>query len=132
MKRKRLNPEQWSLERCVEYTVKALGDEDRKALIDGIHFDWHSSLGRWIRNNCGLWKLGTNRCVDDIVREYKSGKLSSKYLDDNQFTHSQLFFDLKNTDTKTIRKIDCTLEHPDNCSAVIIEVVIQRLVDGTD
>lgn len=143
MKRKKHNPKQWSFERCIEFAINGLGEEDRKALIEGMHFDWHSTFGRWIRNECGLWKHGTDRCVADIVQEYKAGRLTSKYLDENRFTHHELPFDLMNIDNnpvwtttgttgriKILNRVDCTLVHPDNCSAVIIETVIQRLRDG--
>ena len=110
--------------------MTALDGEARKHLRSG---DWggpsmlHSTLGRWIRNECGLWKHGTDRCVADIVREYKAGRLTSIYLDENRFTHPELSFDLKNTDGRGSVYIDCTLAHPDNCSVIIVEVILQRL-----
>jgi hypothetical protein len=147
MKRKKANPEQWEFERCVEFIINALGSEDSQALIDGVHFDWHSTLGRWIRNECDLWKHGTERCVDDIVREYKAGRLINKDLDNNRFTHHGLAFDLKNISSgiiwsslpspknptgKTVVRADCSLAHPDNCSSIIIDTIIQRLRDAAN
>jgi hypothetical protein len=112
--------------------MAALDDEARHHLRSG---DWggptptmlHSTLGRWIRNECGLWKHGADRCVADIVREYKAGRLTSIYLDENRFTHPELSFDLKNTDGRGSVHIDSTLAHPDNCSVIIVEVILQRL-----
>jgi hypothetical protein len=147
MKRKKINPEQWEFERCVEFTISALGSEDRQALIDGIPFDWHSTLGRWIRNNCGLWKHGTDRCVVGIVQEYNTGRLVNKDLDNNRFTHPGIAFKLENTtsDTvwfslptpknpsgKTSTRVDNSLTHPDNCSSIIIDTIIQRLRDAAN
>jgi hypothetical protein len=131
MKRKKTNPNQRSFEECVQFTIAALGNEDRQALIDGIYFDWHNTLGRWIRNNCKLWEYGTKRCVDDIVREYKAGRLTSKYLDENSFTHPELAFDMEHIPRNSFN-VDRTLAHPDNCSGIIIQTIVQRLRDGTD
>jgi len=116
---------QWSLEQCVDHALRALTDETtREAVRTG---DWYTSMefGRWIRNTCGLWEHGTDRCVADIVREYNEGNLISDYLDDNVFHHKGLAFSLENTSSET--GADSSLGHPDNCSAVIMEIIVQRL-----
>ena len=130
MKRRRFNQEQLTLEECISHTMAALDDEERKHLRSGESGGpaiLHSTLGRWIRNECGLWKHGADRCVADIVREYKAGRLASIYLDANRFTHPELPFYLKNTDGRGSVHIDCTLAHPDNCSTIITEIILQRL-----
>ncbi len=132
MKRRQFNQEQLTFEECISHTMAALllNKEEREFLRSGEYGGpamLHSTMGRWIRNECGLWKHGTDRCVADIVREYKAGRLSSVYLDANQFTHSELPFDLKNTNGRGSVHIDNTLAHPDNCSAIITEVILQRV-----
>ena len=130
MKRRRFDQKQLTFEECISHTMAALDDETRTYLRSeegGGPAMLHETLGRWIRNECGLWKHGTDRCVADIVREYKAGRLASIYLDANRFTHPELPFDLKNADGRGSVHIDCTLVHPDNCSAIIMEVILQRL-----
>jgi len=91
--------------------------------MSNIH-EFAGQLGRWIRNQCGLWEHGTDKCVADIVTEYKAGKLKSYYLDDNLFSHPDIpTYSEKPTDGE----VDHTLAHPDNCSAVIVEAVLNKL-----
>ncbi len=124
MKNKKFKKEQLSLEQCVKLFLDALDKEDSKNLVlQRIH---DVEYGRWIRNECGLWEHGTERCVADIVTEYKAGRLKSVYLDNNLFTHPQIPFDLKNIQRMDV-PVDSTLAHPDNCSAVIIEAVLQKM-----
>ena len=130
MKRRQFDQKQLTFEECISHTMAALDDEEREHLRSGDFGGpamLHESLGRWIRNECGLWEHGTDRCVADIVREYKAGRLTSIYLDANQFVHPELSFDLKNTGGRSSVHIDSTLIHPDNCSAIIMEVILQRL-----
>jgi hypothetical protein len=130
MKRKRFNQEQLTFEECISCVMSSLNEGERARLRSeeyGCPAMLHETLGRWIRNECGLWKHGTDRCVADIVREYKAGRLTSIYLDANRFTHPELPFDLKNTEGRGSIHIDSTLIHPDNCSVIIVEIILQRL-----
>lgn len=133
MKRQTHNPKQWTLEQCIEHIIKGLQPDDAATLIaaGGESVLWQVELGRWIRNSCGLWEHGTDQVVGDIIRAYKSGRLKSTWLDENRFVHPQIPFDLSNTKNMPTF-VDCQLTHPDNCSAVIIEAVIQRLRNGRD
>ena len=152
MKRKSTNPNQWTLERCINFTLEALSDEDREMLRTAsakkrAEYNLHNTMGRWIRNECKLWEHGTDKVVEDIIREYKEGRLRSEYLDANQFVHPDLPFDIMKTPRTPLlvgmmynaknqksRKVktrpDNSLLHPDNCSGVIIEAVVQRIQDG--
>ena len=142
MKKRTHHPDQMGFEACVEKAANALVGMDRHCLVKDPGNFAFSEFGRWIRNNCGLWAYGTDLCVADIVREYKAGRLKSENLDRNRFVHPELPFDLdnvsmdpgivgvtlKNGKTKKTRsRIDNTLAHPDNCSAVIIEAVVERV-----
>jgi len=122
----KITPEQWSLEQCITHGLNGLDEATRD------HFrknpEYHDEFGRWLRNNCGLWQHGTAQCVADIVHEYRAGRLASKYLDENTFTHVDLPFDFGNTPRAS--GADNQLVHPDNCSAVIVEQIFQRLHDG--
>lgn len=151
MKRPTLNPKQWSFEAIVVDVLRALGDEDKEFLRTAsegkrAEYGLHNSMGRWIRNVFGLWEHGTERCVEGIIEAYNRGELDSPSLRANRFTHPKLSFDLLNTrkedifvgveiDTDTGKRkrvktvADTSLLHPDNCSAVIIEAVVQRLRD---
>lgn len=138
--------EQWGLSQCVDYTLSHLGKEDIRYLrtIDPQDGVLHHTMGRWIRNNCKLWEHGTDRVADDIVREYNAGNIDSKHLRDNDFIHPELEFDILNAkaippmkgitikdgeQVQTDTYPDRTLQHPDNCSAVIIEIVVKRIQD---
>ena len=151
MKRPTSNPNQWSFEAIVADVLRALNDEDKEFLRTAsegrrAEYGLHNTLGRWIRNVFGLWEHGTERCVEGILEAYNSGDLDSPSLRENRFTHPKLPFDLLNTrrediftsvqiDTDSGKKTrvktvaDTSLNHPDNCSAVIIEAVVQRLRD---
>jgi hypothetical protein len=124
MKNKKFKKEQLSLKQCVTHTLKEIRKQDLHEVSK-----FNNELGRWIRNQCGLWEHGTDRCVADIVTEFKAGRLKSVYLSDNIFTHPELPFDLNNIKRMDV-PTDNTLAHPDNCSAVIIEAILQKMGAG--
>ena len=123
----KITTDQWGLERCIMHAYLAL-DESTKE-----HFranpDYNDEFGRWIRNTCELWEHGTAKCVADIIQAYLAKRITSKYLDENVFTHPDLPFDLGNAQQAT--GADSSLLHPDNCSAIIVEQVFKRLQDGS-
>lgn len=147
---KRLPKGQWSLQDCLDYIDRNLSEEDAEFLATASNLKMNTygvrvAFGRWIRNQCGLWTEGTDRLAHDIVEGYKRGEIRSEYLDEGTFHHQDLPFDLKNTkgsglmweatkkekgvmNTKQVR-VDCSLLHPDNCSAVVMEIVIRKLRD---
>jgi len=91
----------------------------------------HEDLGRWIRNNCGLWEDGTDRVVADIVRVHNTKKYFIQSLNDNKFVHPDIPFELKNA-CPYGRTFARDLSLPDNCSSVIIEILIDILKDEHD
>lgn len=45
-----------TVEEAIEFLDKELNKEDKEFLIEHGAVSVHHSLGRWIRNNWGLWK----------------------------------------------------------------------------
>jgi len=45
-----------TVEEAIEFLDKELNKEDKEFLIERGAASVHHSLGRWIRNNWGLWK----------------------------------------------------------------------------
>ena len=45
-----------SIKDIIQFLDKELNQEDKDYLIDNGSLSVHHSLGRWIRNNFGLWK----------------------------------------------------------------------------
>ena len=126
MKRKRFPQDQLSLRAC----LKRIRDACDSNTLDMIHrtdpVALHDDLGRWIRNNCGLWKDGTEYVVADIITAYKDKTYHIESLDNYKFVHPDLPFDLAHA-CPYGRSCDRKLEHPDNCSNVIIEILIDIL-----
>ncbi len=124
MKRKRFPPNQLSLDECLKRIRDACSldtlDMIRRTSPDALHDD----LGRWIRNNCGLWGDGTDRVVADIVIAHRDEKYQIPSLDDNTFIHPDIPFDIYHTH---FGGCDRNLSHPVNCSGVIIEIFIDIL-----
>jgi hypothetical protein len=130
MKRKTFNPKQMGLYSIVDGVIAAMDDESKVALLETpSDYSMSQVFPRWIRNSFGLWEHGTFRCVDDIITEYLAGRIKSELLDSNAIVHPRLPFDINNTKPKSIG-VDRSLDHPDNCTGVIIEVVKQRVLDG--
>ena len=145
---KRFPKEQWTLAQCLAYIFEHLSAEDADFMAGASEermrtHQVYTLFGRWIRNNCGLWKHGTDRVAHDIVEAFKAGELQSPSLVSSRFWHRELPFDLGKTrkaeylwmatkeegnvmNTKEVR-VDNSLLHPDNCSAVIMEAVIAKL-----
>ncbi len=127
MKRKRFPPNQLSLNECLKHIRNACSLDTldmirRTSSVTHLHDD----LGRWMRNNCGLWEDGTDRVVADIIVAYKEKRYHIPHLHTNKFVHPELPFDLKNAHRygNTFHR---ELFHPDNCSCVIIEILISIL-----
>lgn len=123
MKDNKITPEQWGLEQCVTHALNALDEETRDYFRENS--EYNDEFGRWIRNNCGLWEHGANKCAAEIVQAYLTDQITSKYLDEDTFIHPDLSFDGEIRDD-----VDSRLTHPDNCSAIIVEQVFKRLHDG--
>jgi hypothetical protein len=121
MSNKNIKPEQLSLDECVTLTRAAISAEDLPNLSE-----FTNDLGRWIRNQCGLWEHGTDKCVADIVTEFNAGRLGSVYLRDGIFTHPELPDDSSKVAEEDM-EVDRTLAHPDNCSAVIVEAILSKM-----
>ena len=124
MKRKRFAPNQLSLDECLTSirdacSLDTLDMIRRSSSVTHLHDD----LGRWIRNNCGLWEDGTDRAVVDIIAAYQGKKYHIASLDKNRFVHPNLPFELVHACSYG-QQIDRKLAHPDNCSSVIIEIFI--------
>ena len=45
----------------IEYLDKSLSQDDKEYLLENGALSVHDSLGRWIRNNWGLWNEDDNK-----------------------------------------------------------------------
>ena len=126
MKRKRFPPNQLSLCACLKRIRDACDSNtlDMIRCTDAVAL--HDDLGRWIRNYCGLWKDGTDHVVADIITAYRDKKYHIESLDNCEVVHPDLPFDLKRACPHG-GTFDRKLTHPDNCSSVIIEILIDIL-----
>jgi hypothetical protein len=131
MKRKRFPPKQLSLDECLTRIRGACSSDTLDLIRRTSPVVLHDDLGRWIRNNCGLWEDGTERVVEDIVQVHNTKKSFIQSLNDNKFVHPHIPFMLKNACPHG-RTFARELSHPDNCSSVIIEIFIAILKDGHD
>jgi hypothetical protein len=128
MKRKRFPPKQLSLDECLKRIRDICSTDTLDMIRRTSPIPLHDDLGRWIRNNCGLWEDGTERVIADIVQVHNTKKYFIQSLNDNKFVHPDISFDLKNACPHG-RTFDRELSHPDNCSSVIIEIFIAILKD---
>ena len=46
---------------AVQELDKSLSQDDKEYLLENGSLSVHHSLGRWIRNNCGLWNEEDNK-----------------------------------------------------------------------
>jgi len=130
MKRKRFPPNQLSLDECLKRIRDACSLDTLDMIRRTYVYALHDDLGRWIRNNCGLWKDGTDRVVADIVTVHNMKKYHISSLNKNDYVHPDISFELKHAPCGST--VDRNLSHPDNCSGVIIEILIDILKDEHD
>lgn len=57
-----------NLEEAIEELDKELIDEDKEYLLQHGALSVHNSLGRWIRNNWGLWKGEDNELKTSLKK----------------------------------------------------------------
>ena len=126
MKNNKITLEQWGLEQCIMHGLLGLDEAAQNYFRENPEYD--DEFGRWIRNSCKLWEHGTAKCVADIIQAYRAGRITSKHLDDHDFVHPDLPHEME--DYTRMTNVDYKLTHPDNCSAVIVEQIFQRLHDG--
>lgn len=75
---------------------------------------FHHGLGRWIRNECGLWREdGTNEIVADLRKLLETGYTVEP------ITNGDWTLD----DEPTSSTCDNRVKHPDQCSTVIMLVL---------
>lgn len=127
--------EQWSLQQCLDFIRHCVNnnDIDIQKLLKAQREDnvllLHNNFGRWIRNNCGLWKFGVDRVVHDIITKYESGAISPASLVDGTVAYQPYFLSAKEV-AELIgcgSDVDHRLSHPDNCSWVIIEIFLAEM-----
>jgi hypothetical protein len=131
MKRKRFPPKQLSLDECFTRIRDACNSDTLRGIRGSDPIELHDGMGRWVRNNCGLWEDGTDRVVADIVHAHITKKYFIQSLNDNKFVHPDIPFMLKNACPHG-RTFSRDLSDPDNCSSVIMEIFITILKDEHD
>ena len=131
MKRKRFPPNQFSLDDCFKCIRNACSPNTLRTICWSSPYVLHDDLGLWIRNNCGLWAYGTDLVVADIVIAYHAKKYQIPSLNDNTYVHPDIPFDLAHAHPHG-GTVNRELSHPDNCSAIIIEILIDILKNEYD
>lgn len=100
--------DQFTLEDCLEWLREHVSAEDiayiRALPVEDI-FQLHHSLGMAIRNNCNLWKDGTDKLVKDLEHFLWVGLLEDP---------------LKLSQDKANRDQSDSIYHPDNCSSLVL------------
>ena len=110
--------------------MKGVDAETAKQLVKTR--DDHNDFGRWIRNNCKLWEHGTDKVVEDIIDLFWTGQCYMPALEFNRLFHPDIPVRYQNImrlleGAHYAHGVDYSLNHPDNCSSIIIELVLDKL-----
>ena len=104
-----------NLKECIENFDSAVSDGD-KAIFKTTEkmglTAFHHGAGRWIRNECNLWRDGTKEIQDGIQKILDTGY-------EIQAINNLLEQRLKADESDVI---DYSLDHPDNASGVILDL----------
>ena len=108
-----------NLKECIERIDSELTQEQKhelKHLKNCSELFRYAGLSMWVRNNCDLWKCGTSDIESDIHLLADCGHTSEvvNYLMEQKIKDSH-------------SPIDYNLNHPDNCSIVVLEMYVNFL-----
>lgn len=108
-----------NLKECIEKIDDTLTQEQKnelKHLKSCSELFQYVGLSKWVRNNCDLWKCGTSDIETDIHLLADCGYPSKvlNYLMEQKIKNGSSI-------------IDYNLNHPDNCSIVVLEMYVNFL-----
>lgn len=114
-----------NLKECFQKINSSLNESEIEKFRNHPRSDlcqYHDSFGRWIRNNCGLWSEGG---LEEIKADIQ------KILDNHIRIDAVIVLENIAKDYAARGSdIDCSLDHPDNISSIIMEIYHDLLNDN--